>query len=90
MKIAALTIALLVSGAAVAQTSTTSDTSTQDSAYGTTSESTMETPASVENPYTTTSEAALNESAQTTTSWDQTSATGQTTLAMAPAIPMRA
>lgn len=87
MKIAALTIALLVSGAAVAQTSTTSDTSTQDSAYGTTSESTMETPASVENPYTTTSEAALNESAQTTTSWDQTSATGQTTLAMAPASP---
>lgn len=42
MRLAALSIALLMSGAAIAQTSTTSDNATQDSAYGTTSQSTLD------------------------------------------------
>lgn len=42
MKLVALSIALLMSGAAVAQTATTTDTATQDSAYGTTSESMLD------------------------------------------------
>jgi hypothetical protein len=42
MKTAVLAIAVLMSGAAFAQTATTTDTATQDSAYGTTSQSTMD------------------------------------------------